>query len=58
VLTGGKRQIFWQSSDYSLNLNANDYKLNFDNRNLNANDNYAGGVLLLGQCPHKNHRQR
>lgn len=43
---------WWQSSDNSLYFNANDDNLNFDNRiNLdNANDNYAGGLVVLGLC--------
>ncbi len=47
-----KGKHLWQSSDYSLNFNANDDNANFDNRdNLsNANDNYSGGVLFVGLC--------
>ncbi len=45
----GGRHIFWQSSEYSLNFNANDDNANFDNRtNLsNANDNNSGGLLFV-----------
>jgi len=38
----------WQSSDYSLNLGAGDYKLYFVGRSLGAGGDCAGGVLLLG----------
>ena len=38
---------------YSLNFKANDDNANFDNRNLNANDNYSAGVVLLGLCLNK-----
>jgi hypothetical protein len=47
VYLEGKRQQLWRSSEYSLNLKANDDKLNFDNRNLNANDNYSTPLVLL-----------
>ena len=42
----------WQSEQYSLYFNANDDNANFDNRtNLDdANDNYAGGLVVLGLC--------
>lgn len=38
------------SADYSLNFKANDDNADFGNRtNLgNANDNYSGGLVLLG----------
>lgn len=45
---------FWSSADYSLYFKANDNNLNFNHRNLNANDNYSGGLLLLGLCLEKN----
>lgn len=50
VLLDGKRQIFWQSSDHSLNFKANDDKLDFDNTDNRANayDNYSGGLFFLG----------
>lgn len=40
----------WQSADNSLYFKANDDKLDVnDNGNLdNANDNYSGGLVLLG----------
>lgn len=43
----------WQSSEYSLYFKANDDNANFDNRNLNANENYSGGVSVLGKFLHK-----
>jgi hypothetical protein len=48
-ITEGKRQKLWQSAEHSLNFKANDDNLDFDNRNLDANDNYSGGVLFLGK---------
>ena len=47
--TDGKKQISWQSADYSLNFNANDDDFNFDNTdNLSgANDNNSGGLVLF-----------
>lgn len=50
----GRRKIkSWNSADYSLNFKANDDNANFDNRNLNANDNYSAGLVLLGLCLNK-----
>ena len=43
----GKGNV-WQSAENSLNFKANDENLDFDNRNLNANDNYSSGFVLLG----------
>lgn len=44
--------VNWQSPQYSLYFNANDDNAKFDNRDnlANANDNYSGGLLLLGLC--------
>ena len=42
--------ICWQSAKFSLYCKANDDEFNFDNRNLDANDNYSGGVSVLGKC--------
>ena len=52
MVKDGKRQISWQSADYSLNFKANDDKLDFNNTDnlANANDNYSGGLLFLGLC--------
>ena len=52
MIKDGKRQISWQSADYSLNFKANDDKLDFNNTDnlANANDNYSGGLLFLGLC--------
>ncbi len=43
-----ERSNVWQSAENSLNFKANDENLEFNNRNLNANDNYSGGLLVLG----------
>lgn len=40
----------WQDPECSLYLNPNDDSLDFDNRNLDANDNYSGGVFVLRKC--------
>ncbi len=40
----------WQGN--SLYFKANDDKLDFNNRNLNANDNYSGGLVVLGKSLH------
>ena len=52
MVKDGKRQISWQSADYSLNFKANADRLSFDNTDnlANANDNYSGGLLFLGLC--------
>lgn len=49
---GRKRVIFWQDAQNSLNFKANDDELKFDNKgNLgHANDNYSGGLFVLGLC--------
>ena len=47
----GRGHHTWQKPEYSLNFKANDDKLKFDNRNLDANENYSGGLLALGECP-------
>ena len=51
-VSGWRKTHFWQSAEYSLNFKANDDKLDFDNKsNLdNANDNYSGGLFVLGLC--------
>lgn len=38
----------WQSAEYSLSFNPNDDQLDFNDRNLDANDHYSGGLLFLG----------
>ena len=45
----------WQSADNSFYFKANDDELNCnDNGNLgDANDNYSGGLVLLGLRPRK-----
>jgi len=52
---GWKRVNFWQEPSNSLYLKANDDRLNFDNKaDLgNANDNYSGGLFVLGLCLEK-----
>ena len=52
MVKDGKRQILWQSADYSLNFKANDDKLAFSNTDnlANANDNYSGDLLFFGLC--------
>lgn len=43
----GKRHNLWQGN--SLYFKANDDKLDFNNRNLDANGNYSGGLVVLGK---------
>lgn len=38
-----------QSAENSLNFKANDDQLEFNNRNLKANENYSSGLLFLGK---------
>lgn len=52
MISGGGEATRRQSATYALNFKADDGNLDFDNRNLNANDNYSGGLLLLGKCLH------
>ncbi len=47
---GWKKAFLWSSADYSLYFEADDGNLNFDNRNLTANDYYSGGLFFLGLC--------